>query len=74
MERRHSESENDARKGAKRSRHMKENNPALKKVVQALRSFVKKTVPGTKVTMNAWGIPTFEDANPFCLYMVGKTM
>jgi hypothetical protein len=57
---------------AKRSPYRKANNPELEKVVRALRSFVKKTVPGTKETVNSWGIPTFEKKEPFCFYMVGK--
>jgi hypothetical protein len=61
-------------KGArpKKSAYVKDDNPELKKVVRALRDFVKKTVPGTKETINSWGIPTFEARNPFCLYMVAK--
>jgi hypothetical protein len=44
----------------------------LQKVVRGLRSFVKAAVPGTKITVNSWGIPTFEAKDPFCFYMVGK--
>lgn len=51
---------------------MREDNPALQKVVRGLRSLVKAAVPGTKVTVNSWGIPTFESKDPFCFYMVGK--
>jgi hypothetical protein len=54
------------------STYVKDENPELRKVVRALRNFVKETVPGTKETVNAWGIPTFETKNPFCFYMVGK--
>jgi len=56
----------------KKSPYVKDENPELRKVVRALRSYVKKTVPGTKETVNAWGIPTFEGEHPFCFYMVGK--
>ena len=59
-------------KKAKKSPYVKDENPELRKVITALRSYVKKTVPGTKETVNAWGIPTFEGGNPFCFYMVGK--
>jgi len=51
---------------------MKDDNPALQKVVRGLRSLVKAAVPGTKITVNSWGIPTFETRDPFCFYMVGK--
>jgi hypothetical protein len=60
------------RKKPKNSPYMKDGNPELKKVVRALRDFVKKTVPGTKETKNSWGIPTFEAHARFCLYMVAK--
>jgi hypothetical protein len=55
-----------------KSPYMKDDNPELRKVVRALRNFVKNTIPGTKETVNAWGIPTFEAKDPFCFYMVGK--
>jgi len=57
---------------SKESPHAKEENPELRKVARALRSFVKTTVPGVKETVNVWGIPTFEAPDPFCFYMVGK--
>jgi hypothetical protein len=57
---------------AKKSPYMKDDNPELRKVVRALRSFVKGIVPGVKETVNAWGIPTFEAPDPFCFYMAGK--
>ena len=57
---------------AKKSPYMKDENPELCKVAQALRSFVKNIVPGVTETVNAWGIPTFEAPAPFCFYMVGK--
>jgi hypothetical protein len=59
-------------KKTEKSPYVKDENPELRKVVRALRSYVKKTVPGTKETVNAWGIPTFEAPDPFCFYMVGK--
>jgi hypothetical protein len=55
-----------------KSPYVKNENPKLRKVVRALRSYVKKIVPGTKQTVNAWGIPTFEAPDPFCFYMMGK--
>lgn len=50
----------------------RQNNPEVRKVARGLRSLVKKVVPGTTETVNAWGIPTFEKGQPFCFYMVGK--
>jgi len=60
------------RKTKKKSPYVKDDNPALQKVVRGLRSLVKASVPGTKMTVNSWGIPTFEAEDPFCFYMVGK--
>jgi hypothetical protein len=51
---------------------VRDETPELRKVVRGLRSFVKKCVPGTHETVNAWGIPTFERKDPFCFFMVGK--
>jgi hypothetical protein len=56
----------------KKSPHLKDGNPELRRVERALRSFVMKCVPGTKETVNSWGVPTFEAPDPFCFYMVGK--
>jgi len=41
-------------------------------VAQGLRRLVKKTVPGSKETVNPWKIPTFESNGPMCLFMLGK--
>lgn len=57
---------------AKKSPYVKDENPGLRKVARALRSFVKRIVPGVKETFNSWGIPTFKRKDPFCFYMVGK--
>src|SRR5579863_5938132 len=57
---------------AKKSPYVKDDNPALQKVVRGVRRLVKAAVPGTRITVNSWGIPTFEAKNPFCFYMVGK--
>ena len=59
-------------KKAKKSPYVRDDNPALRKVVRTLRNFVKAAVPGTKETVNSWGIPTFERKDPFCFYMMGK--
>jgi hypothetical protein len=55
-----------------KSANKKDDQLELRKVVRALRDFVKKTVPGTQETINSWGIPTFEAPKPFCFYMVAK--
>lgn len=52
--------------------YVRDENPELRKVVRELKSMVKGTVPGTKETVNSWGVPTFEAQDPFCFYMVGK--
>jgi hypothetical protein len=61
-------------KGKKKTgnRYVKDENPELRKVVRGLKKLVRATVPGTKETVNAWGVPTFEAKGPFCFYMVGK--
>jgi hypothetical protein len=52
------------RKTGKKSPCMKDGNPELRKVVEALRSLVKKFFPSTRITVNSWGIRTFEAAAP----------
>ncbi|MGB2898588.1 MAG: DUF1801 domain-containing protein [Candidatus Acidiferrum sp.] len=59
-------------KNLKKSAYVRNENPELRKVVRGLRSFVKKIVPGTRETVNSWGVPTFEKKAPFSYYMVGK--
>ena len=58
-------------KRKKKSPYVKRDNPALQKLARGLRSLVKASVPGTKTTVNSWGIPTFETDVPFCFYMIG---
>ena len=62
------------KQGAKKpkSAYVRDENPELRKVVRELKSMVKGTVPGTKETVNSWGVPTFGAQDPFCFYMVGK--
>ena len=55
-----------------KSPYVRDDNPALRRVVRGLRGLVKGIVPGVKQTVNSWGIPTFESPDPFCFYMVGK--
>ena len=44
----------------------------LRDVAEKLRKLVKKTVKGTKESVNSWKIPTFESNGPMCFFMVGK--
>jgi hypothetical protein len=62
---------NDKKIAAKNT-YVRNDSPALQELVEELRGFVKAVVPGIKVTVNSWGVPTFEKNDPFCLYMVGK--
>jgi uncharacterized protein YdhG (YjbR/CyaY superfamily) len=39
--------------------YVRDDNPALQELVEELRSLVKAEVPGTKVTVTSWGVPTF---------------
>ena len=61
-----------SKKAKKKSPYVKDDNPTLQEVVRGVRSLVKAAVPATKITVNSWGIPTFEAKDPFCFYMVGK--
>jgi len=48
-------------------------NPSLVHVMDALRTLVKKAVPGSREAINPWGIPIFEWNGPLCYLRVGKT-
>jgi len=48
-------------------------NPSLVRVMDALRSLVKKVVPGSREAINPWGVPIFEWNGPLCYLRVGKT-
>jgi hypothetical protein len=61
-----------ATKKGKKNAYVRDDNPALQQVVRGLRSLVKASAPRTKITVNSWGIPTFESKDPFCFYIVGK--
>lgn len=41
-------------------------------VAKAIRSLVKKTVPGCEEYVNPWKIPSFDLNGPLCFYMVAK--
>jgi len=47
-------------------------NPALLRVVDAIRSLVKKAIPRATEAMNPWGVPIFEWNGPLCYLRVGK--
>lgn len=47
-------------------------NPALVRVVDALRSLVKKTIPASREAMNPWGVPVFEWNGPLFYLRAGK--
>ena len=47
-------------------------NPALFKVVDALRALVKRTIPKAREAMNPWGVPVFEFNGPLCYIRLGK--
>jgi len=47
-------------------------NPALFKVVDALRTLVRKTIPAAKEAINPWGVPVFEFNGPLCYIRLGK--
>jgi hypothetical protein len=55
-------------KATKKSPYVRDEDPERRKVRRALISFVKGIVSGTKVTVNAWGVPTFEAPDPFFLH------
>jgi hypothetical protein len=44
----------------------------LRDVAEKLRKLIKKTVKGTKESVNPWKIPTFESNGPMCFFTVGK--
>ena len=44
----------------------------LGRLATALRSLMKKTVPGIKESVNPWKIPTFESNGPMCFFSIGK--
>jgi hypothetical protein len=44
----------------------------LGEVAQELRRLVKKTVAGTRESVNPWKMPTFESNGPMCYFSAGK--
>src|SRR6266436_2901114 len=55
-----------------KSMSVKDENPALRKVVAGVKKVVKKLAPGTKETVNAWGCRHLWPGNPFAFYRAGK--
>jgi hypothetical protein len=52
--------------------YLEKKDPELRKVAEALRALLKKTVKGCSESVNPWKIPTFESNGPMCMLMVGK--
>jgi hypothetical protein len=52
--------------------YLKRKGGDLREVAEGLRKLMKKSVPGTRESVNPWKIPTFESSGPMCLFMVGK--
>jgi hypothetical protein len=46
--------------------------PELADVAEKLRQLMKKTVAGTKESVNPWKLPTFESNGPMCYMSIGK--
>ncbi len=44
----------------------------LAEIGEKLRRLMKKTVAGTKESVNPWKIPTFESNGPMCYMSIGK--
>jgi len=52
--------------------YVRKQNAALLEVTNALRQFVKKTVPKSLELINPWGVPMFAWRGPLVYLMVGK--
>jgi hypothetical protein len=52
--------------------YLEKKDPELRKVAEALRALMRKTVKGLSESVNPWKIPTFESNGPMCMLMVGK--
>ncbi|MFY9751814.1 MAG: DUF1801 domain-containing protein [Candidatus Acidiferrales bacterium] len=55
------------------ARYASRKDPERPKLIRALRALVKKTLPRSSESVNAWGIPTFESDGPICYFMSGKS-
>jgi hypothetical protein len=51
---------------------LKKRRSKLVEVAEGLRQLMKRTVAGTKESVNPWKIPTFGSNGPMCFLMVGK--
>ncbi len=54
--------------------YLKDENPALRKVVAGVKKVVKELVPGTNETVNARGVPTFVAQNPLRFTWSARSM
>lgn len=52
------------------ARILGEKGPNLRGLAGALRTLVRKLVPGVRETINPWGIPTFDYHGPMAYFMV----
>jgi hypothetical protein len=52
--------------------YLEKKDPELRKVADALRGLLKKTVQGCSESVNPWKIPTFESNGPMCILLVRK--
>jgi len=52
--------------------YLEKKDAELSEVGQGLRRLMKKTVPGTKESVNPWKLPTFESNGPVCYFSIGK--
>jgi hypothetical protein len=52
--------------------YVEKKGPKLIDVAGGLRRLVKKTVAGTKESVNPWRMPTFESHGPMCYFSIAK--
>jgi hypothetical protein len=52
--------------------HLKKKNARIGEIAQGLRRLVKKTVAGSRESVNPWKLPTFESNGPMCYFSAGK--
>ena len=52
--------------------YIRSKSSKLGEIATGLRKLVKKTVSGTKESVNPWKLPTFESNGPMCYFSVGK--
>jgi len=52
--------------------YLKKKNARIDEIAQGLRRLVKKTVAGSRESVNPWKLPTFESNGPMCYFSAGK--